>query len=300
MGLIQDDSKFLSKTLKTAEPVQRKKLGEVLVAMQIITRLTVERVLHISRRSGKRFGEVLEELGLVTGEELAKALAIQYGYAIIADFAKYKYDSALLKMMPAETAAEHIIFPLKLQENTLALAMADPTNERVVENLRANNKVEVRPFIATRKDILKAIDVHYLRRDPTSQEVEYILIAEHDKAMANTLSTILKKHHYEIVTALDGIDAVNKAVCFKPAVVLVDKDIPKLNGYMVFSSLKNLKETKNIPVILISGDKYPEEEAKAYEKGFADFISKPVIDVILVTKVKKTISFNLNPYVIKD
>lgn len=133
-----DDSKYIAKTVQSTPlpNIQRKKLGEVLVESEIITPLTVERILKLSRASGRRFGEVLEDLGLVTGEELAQALATQYSYPVVADFAKYVFSDSLLKLMPAETAAEHIIFPLKMQGNNLALAMADPTNDKVVHNIQ--------------------------------------------------------------------------------------------------------------------------------------------------------------------
>lgn len=301
MGSSYDDNKYIAKTVQIVPPqtIQRKKLGEVLVESEILTRLTVERILQLSRASGKRFGEVLEDLGLVTGEELAQALATQYGYPVVADFAKYAFSDALLNVMPAETAAEHIIFPLKLQGNILGLAMADPTNERVVNNIQDNNKVVVKNFIASRKDILQAIAVHYLKREEAKSGKDVVLLAESDKTIIKALSDTLNKNNYEVIVATDGIEAMKKAVCYKPAIIIADKDMPKINGYMLLSSLKNNKEAKNIPVILIAASLNAEEEALAYDKGFADYISKPVKDVILLTKVKKAILFNINPYVVR-
>lgn len=159
----------------------------------------------------------------------------------------------------------------------------------------------VKNFIATRKDILHAISLHYLKREEKKDEPtkEIVLIAESDKTIIKSISDTLKKNNYEVVIAYDGIEAINKAVCYKPAIIVADKEMPKLNGYMLLSSLKNNKETKNIPVILIAESSKAEEEALAYEKGFAEYISKPVRDIILLTKVKKTILFNVNPYVVR-
>ncbi|HAD05317.1 MAG TPA: histidine kinase [Desulfuromonas sp.] len=301
MGSSYDDNKFIAKTVQASAPpaIQRKKLGQVLVESEILTQLTVERILQLSRAAGKRFGEVLEDLGLVTGEELAQALATQYGYPVVADFAKYAFSDDLLKLMPAETAAEHIIFPLKLQGNILGLAMADPTNEKVVHNIQDSNKVVVKNFIASRKDILQAIAVHYLKREEAKSGKAIVLLAENDKNIVKAMSDSLNKNNYEVIVATDGIEALKKAVCYKPALIVADKDMPKINGYMLLSSLKNTRETKNIPVILIAASTQAEEEALAYDKGFADYISKPVKEIILLTKVKKAILFNINPYVVR-
>ena len=59
---------------------QRLKLGEILVEQRILTPHLVKRIIRISRTTRRRFGQTLEDLGLLTGEEIAQALAIQYGY----------------------------------------------------------------------------------------------------------------------------------------------------------------------------------------------------------------------------
>src|ERR1700686_4597021 len=161
MPEMSNDSKYLTKEMKKSPTKEikgevkyvsvstRKKLGEILVEKGIITSFTAERILPLCTKAGKRFGTILEEIGLITSEELAQALAIQYGCNIVADFAKYKFSHDILKLISIETAVEHIIFPLKVQNNTLAIAVFDPTNEKIFNNLKENTKMQIRPFIAT-------------------------------------------------------------------------------------------------------------------------------------------------------
>ena len=299
-GLSRED-KFLIKELKkqpaneVKEEIKlvstpdRKKLGEILVEKGIITSITVERILPLCTKAKKRFGTILEEIGLITSEELAQALAIQYGCKIVTDFAKYQFSHDILKLVPVETAVEHILFPLKVQNNVLALAVFDPTNEKVISNLKDNTRMQIRPFIATRKDINKAIAKYYLNKDISEKDDNTILIVEDDKLILTMLTNMLNKEGYNIITACDGMEAYKAIISNKPKLVLTDKEMPKFNGYALLDSLKNIPETNRIPVILISGSNNPDEEAAAYEKGFFDFISKPVREMALKAKVKRAL-----------
>ena len=275
--------------IKQVSTPDRKKLGEILEEKGIITSITVERILPLCTKSKKRFGTILEEIGLITSEELAQALAIQHGCKIVADFAKYQFSHDILKLVPMETAVEHILFPLKVQNNVLALAVFDPTNEKVISNLKENTGMQIRPFIATRKDINKAIAKYYLNNDISDKDDNTILIVEDDKLILTILTNMLNKEGYNIITACDGMEAYKAIVINKPKLVLTDKEMPKFNGYALLDSLKNIPETNRIPVILISGSNDPDEEAAAYEKGFFDYISKPVRETTLKAKVKRAL-----------
>jgi len=141
--------------------IQRRKLGEILLEHKLLSSTTIERVVAISKKLNKRFGTVLEEMGLVTGEELATALAIQYNCKMISNFARGSFSPELLNIIPAEVALQNILFPLKREGNKLALAIADPTNTKVVSNIAANNDLSIVPFVATNKEINSAICINY-------------------------------------------------------------------------------------------------------------------------------------------
>jgi CheY-like chemotaxis protein len=277
--------------------MQKKKLlGEILKEKGIITAKTLQRTLSRAKRFEKRLGTVLEETGLITGEELADALAAQYGYRVVAGFARHSFPSELFSLIPADVAIRNTLFPLKIEGNRLALAMADPTENKIVSNIAANNGLTVVPFVATRKDIISAISKHYLGKDISKQQDKSILLVEDDSLLSTMLSHILSKEGYLVVTAADGMEAYKLAISETPQVIVADKTIPKLDGYGLFDALKNLPDTRIIPVILISADTDPEEEARAFEKGFFDFLTKPVKDVTLRTRVKRAFQFYEREY----
>ncbi len=278
-------------TSKGYNMAQRKKLGEIFVENGIITQQTADRVLARAQFLGKRFGTVLEDLDLVTGDELANALAVQYGCKVVNNLSSHNYPAELLEFIPVEVAMQNMLFPLKREKDRLALAMADPTETKIVGNMAADNGLVIVPFIATKKEVYAAICKHYLGKEVSTRRDRTVLVVEDDKLIRSMLSDTLGKVGYRVVTAQDGMEAYKAVIIEKPQVIITDKEMPKLDGYGLFDSLKNIPETRIIPVILITSRMNAEEEAKAFDKGFFDFINKPVKDATLLTRVKRAFQY---------
>lgn len=265
----------------------RKLLGEIFVEKGLITRKTLERTLSRSKRLRKRLGTLLEEMELITGEELANALAEQYGYRVVSNFSHHHFSNELLELVPSDVALQNVLFPLKIENGRLALAMADPTETRIVSNIAANHGLTVIPFIATRKDINAAICKQYLGKDLDIRHERTVLVVEDDNLLGTMWSHLLTKEGYRVKLATDGMDAYKTVITEMPQVIVTERTVPKLDAYGLFNALRNLSETRHIPIILITGNGEKEEEARAFEKGFFDFIFKPVNEVTLKTRVKR-------------
>ena len=265
------------------------KIGEYFVNNGIISELTLQRALEKARSQRKKVGFVLEDMGVITGEELATALANQFGFIKVSNFAKETYDSKILGTISADTAMQYFLFPLRLQDNKLYLAISDPTDTKIVENVAENNNMTIIPVIATRADIIEAINKHYLGKDGTGDSRKSILIADDDVLFTTSMSNILTKAGFKVIVSHDGIDAFKTAISESPHVIVVDKTMPKLGGYELLVSLKSVHETKNIPVILVTCSEAIEEEARAFEQGFFDYIAKPVKPMNIINRVVKAI-----------
>ena len=118
-----------------------------------------------------------------------------------------------------------------------------------------------------------------------------VLVIEDDKLILTMLTNILSSD-YQVYAAMDGMQGYKEVISKKPHVILTDKEMPKLDGYGLLDALKNLPESNNIPVILISGTTNAEVEAEAFAKGFFDFISKPVKELTLLTRVKRAFDYS--------
>jgi len=270
---------------------QRKLLGEIFVEKGLITKKTLERALARSKRLRKRLGTLLEEMELITGDELAAALAEQYGYRVIGNFAQHSFPAEILEMIPADVALQNTLFPLKIENGKLALAMSDPTETKIVSNIAANQGLTIIPFIATKKDINAAICRHYLGKDLSAGGDKTVLIVEDDNMLGAVWSNLLAREGFRVKVATDGMDAYRSVISTMPQVIVTEKDIPKLDAYGLFDALRNIPETRHIPIILMTACTESEEEARAFEKGFFDFVFKPVKEVTLITRVRRAYQF---------
>lgn len=275
---------------------RKKPLGQIFVENGILTEKTVERMLLVSKRLNKRFGTVLEELGLIDGNELAAALATQYACRVANNFAGYCFSPELLATISVDVAMQNYIFPLKLDNKRLALAMADPTETRVVRNLAANQGLTITPFIATRKEIYAAICKNYLHKEVSCSGTQTVLVVEDDKLIGTMFGDFLTKHGYRVIFAADGLEAYKAVLTEKPQVVITDLVMPKLDGYGLFDALRAVPELSMIPVILITSSMRPDDEVKAFDRGFFDFIEKPVKEGSLITRVKRALQFHERNY----
>jgi len=285
-----------SKKIFSSSDASRQKLGEIFVAKGIISQLTADRVLERSRQLNRRFGTVLEDLGLVNGGELANALAEQYGCKVVRNIDRMVIDRDLLELIPVFIALEHLVFPLKRQDGRLAVAMADPTNTAPLEHLVANTKLDIHPFIASKEDIHAGICRHYMKKDPSRSKERTILLVEDDRLVLEMFTDILHKGGFRVLTAQDGMEGFKIAISEMPHVVISDLMMPKLDGYAFLNALHNIPQLRHIPVIMVTAKERAEEEKKAFEKGFFDLVTKPVVKETLLARVQRAFHFYDNQY----
>ena len=275
--------------IKPLTPPQqtRKLLGEIFVERGLLTRVSVERLIAHAKSKQIRLGELLEVIGLISSDELAEALAIQYRCRKITDFCKYSYPAEVLRLIPLEMAVKYTIFPLKLDDGRLGLAVADPTTEALFEKLSAERNLKLILYVATRVEINRAIAKHYLGQAIAGPAANSILLVEDDMLSREMVAKILVKKGYSVETAIDGMDAFSKIFTLKPKLVITDKVMPKLGGYEFLFAIRNIPEFRYMPVILMTAAATPDEEKEALEKGFFDFVLKPVKEIGLLTRVKR-------------
>ena len=101
-----------------------------------------------------------------------------------------------------------------------------------------------------------------------------ILIVDDERFNLNTLHGLLKEDH-KIMVAMGGEQALKAAITGRPDVILLDINMPDMDGYEVCRRLKDDVLTKGIPVIFITGLADAEDETKGLELGAADYITKP-------------------------
>jgi DNA-binding response OmpR family regulator len=117
-----------------------------------------------------------------------------------------------------------------------------------------------------------------------------ILFIEDESALQKTLGNALKKEGYEVISALNGELGLKLAKEKKPDLILLDLILPKLHGLEVLKKLKEGKETKEIPVIVLTNLEALREVDKAIELGARTYLVKAQYSLEeIVGKIKRTL-----------
>ena len=114
-----------------------------------------------------------------------------------------------------------------------------------------------------------------------------ILIADDEPDVLKMLSMRLKAHGYQVMTAVDGLQAVTLAHRGKPDLIILDIKMPGQDGYTVYRNLKMSTHTMFIPIVFVSALPPEQVEEKAAELGAEDFIAKPFDSEEVIAKLKK-------------
>ena len=112
-----------------------------------------------------------------------------------------------------------------------------------------------------------------------------ILVVDDEIYIVHILDFSLGMEGYEVLTALDGEQAVEKARAERPDLIVLDIMMPKLDGYETCKILKAGDDTKNIPVILLSAKGRNVDQKIGFEVGADDYITKPFSPRKLVERI---------------
>ena len=137
-----------------------KRLGEMLVDVGAITNEQLEEALAGQKGSGKRLGTYLVDNNYITEDQLIEILRMQLGIDFV-DLNKAKIDPSLVSLVPKNIAKQNRVIPVKLDRDTLYLAMEDPMNFMAVENVKNTTRKRVIPMIAYSRAIDRALSVLY-------------------------------------------------------------------------------------------------------------------------------------------
>jgi type IV pilus assembly protein PilB len=146
------------------------RLGEILLREGLVTREQLAQALTEQKNSKHRLGYVLVKLGLVQELEITKVLARQYRMPAV-DLTRFEVDPKIIKLVPAEMATKSVVLPLKREGRTLTVAMADPTDLGLLEDLKFITRFDLFPVIAGEYTLRNLIEKHYESSDQQLQSI---------------------------------------------------------------------------------------------------------------------------------
>src|SRR6266850_864395 len=147
----------MAQQVKLGQPVNRR-LGDLLVADGLLTAEQLKKALAEQKGSQDKIGSVLIRLSLINEDQLIGFLSRQYGVPSIT-LAQLDIDSDVLKLVPAPIARKYEVIPVRKMGNSLALAMADPTNVFALDDIAFMTNLQVLPLVASQSAILSRLKI---------------------------------------------------------------------------------------------------------------------------------------------
>ena len=112
-----------------------------------------------------------------------------------------------------------------------------------------------------------------------------MLVDDNPTNLRNGINVLSEK--YSVATAPSAVKLFSLLENSKPDLILLDIDMPEMNGYEAIKILKAKNATKDIPVIFLTGKTESEEERAGFSLGAVDFITKPFEPALLLERIEK-------------
>lgn len=113
-----------------------------------------------------------------------------------------------------------------------------------------------------------------------------ILLVDDSNTVLMMEKMILNKGPYELLTARDGHEAIERATAEPPDLILLDLVMPRMNGFEACRRLRENDATRAIPIILVTTRGEAENVEAGYESGCNDYVTKPINSLELLTKIE--------------
>ena len=172
----------------------RSNLGELLLREKVLSADQLKSALEYQKKNDVSVWTAMVNLGFISEEEIAKALSRQLGYPYI-DLNQFEIYANVINLIPVETAKKYMIMPIHRIQSFLTLAMVDPTDLEIIEDIRFRTGLSIQPVITSGSGIMNAISKYYGSSD--SLRVKKIL-DEIEQAEETTVSVIEEEEDYDI------------------------------------------------------------------------------------------------------
>jgi type IV pilus assembly protein PilB len=146
--------------VRVVSPVEKKRLGELLVELELISEEQCQEALLIQRKTSKRLGQIVVDEKMVSEDDLVAVLSKQLGFTHVW-LRKGLIDPKIVHIVPKGKAKLYMVIPMFKVNDDLTIATADPQAVFVFDELAKITKCNIKPVLTRGSDILEAIDKYY-------------------------------------------------------------------------------------------------------------------------------------------
>ena len=191
----------------TTAAVPSDRLGDILLREGLLSRDKLANALAEQRSSGMPLGYILAKQGLVAEVELTRIIARQLRVPAV-DLSRFEVDQKILRLIPGDVAKRHMVLPLKREGRTLTVAMANPTDQVLLQELRFITRYDLFPVFAGEFTLRTLVDRYY---DASDLQLQALL-----KGMEDIAEDV------EVVQELDDEAASQAQIDDAPVVKLIN------------------------------------------------------------------------------
>ena len=166
----------LNGTLKRGDKGKgSQKLGQILLKEGLITQIQMDEAVKINEKTNTRLGRILVKLGYVENKSIVECLARKYNFPVI-NIEEHNIPEEVIKRVPYELAKKHFSIPIDYKDNTLIVAMSDPTDSIAIEDIQFKTNLSIKATLSIENSIIDAFRKYYHIEDK-----------EYKSLMSNTL-----------------------------------------------------------------------------------------------------------------
>ena len=166
----------LNGTLKRGDKGKgSQKLGQILLKEGLITQTQMDEAVKINEKTNTRLGRILVKLGYVENKSIVECLARKYNFPVI-NIEEHNIPEEVIKRVPYELAKKHFSIPIDYKDNTLIVAMSDPTDSIAIEDIQFKTNLSIKATLSIENSIIDAFRKYYHIEDK-----------EYKSLMSNTL-----------------------------------------------------------------------------------------------------------------
>ena len=125
--------------------------------------------------------------------------------------------------------------------------------------------------------------------DHSTSTDKRVLLVEDNEDNRTIYSTVLRYLGYQVIEAVDGLEAVALARSERPALILMDISIPGMDGWEATRVLREDPSTHNIPIVALTAHALADDRKRAMEVGFNSYLAKPIEPNAVVAEVRRFI-----------
>ncbi len=236
-------------------------------------------IVNDSPHEGRKFRQAIEKEGFSVYEGINKEDAIDLAR-------RFRPNIIVIDVVMPEIDGTYLVKVLREDPETkeipiIVFSAIEEENARL-KDVKAINIIKRSMDEKTLVKDIKAALHHHRMAEPG----EKILIVDDERSITSLITSMLQEFGYATIEASTGEEALSIAQAEQPDLILLDINLPGIDGFQTLKRLKNNVGTGRIPVILLSGIKDAKEKAKGLNLGASDYITKPYSSLELEARVR--------------